>query len=126
TFTVGLALNILIVFGQQSYVDRIPLLKQLREDLTPVMSAELASATLTVVAAYLTESYHEVGLLLFALVLVIFQYLVRELLLSQRRGQELEIGATTDDLTGLANRKQFGDYVDAAIAATAGTPATFA
>ena len=48
-----------------------------------------------------------VGLVLFALVLVIFQHLVGELLLSQRRSKELHRMATIDDLTGLANREHF-------------------
>jgi diguanylate cyclase (GGDEF)-like protein len=57
--------------------------------------------------------------------LVIFQYLIGELLLSQRRGEELAVMAATDELTGLANRKHFNDLVDAAIASLAGTPGTF-
>ena len=49
-----------------------------------------------------TEMLGPVALALFALVLVIFQYLVGELLLSQRRSKELHRMATTDELTGLA------------------------
>jgi predicted signal transduction protein with EAL and GGDEF domain len=48
-----------------------------------------------------------VGLALFALVLVVFQYLVGELLASQRRSEELHRLATTDELTGVANRERF-------------------
>src|SRR5207302_853233 len=42
-----------------------------------------------------------------AIVLVIFQYLVGELLTSKRRGEELQRIARTDELTGLANRERF-------------------
>jgi diguanylate cyclase (GGDEF)-like protein len=59
----------------------------------------------------------EAGLVIFAIVLVVFQYLVGELLTSQRRGEELQVMATTDELTGLANRKEFSDRIDATIAA---------
>jgi diguanylate cyclase (GGDEF)-like protein len=48
---------------------------------------------------------------------VVFQYLVGELLVSQRRGEELQKLATTDELTGLANRKNFSDRLSDEIAA---------
>ena len=47
------------------------------------------------------------GFILFGLVLVIFQYLVGELLTSKRRSDKLQRIATTDELTGLGNREQF-------------------
>jgi diguanylate cyclase (GGDEF)-like protein len=57
-----------------------------------------------------------IGLILFALVLVVFQYLVGELLLSQRRSKELHRMATVDDLTGLANREHFRGKIDEEVA----------
>jgi len=62
---------------------------------------------------------------MFALVLVIFQRLIGELLLSQSRGEELRIVATTDELTGLANRKEFSDRLTAEIEIAKQTDATF-
>lgn len=53
------------------------------------------------------------------------QYIVRELLISQQRGDGLARKAITDDLTGLANRRHFNDEVNAAIAAANGTSASF-
>jgi diguanylate cyclase (GGDEF)-like protein len=53
---------------------------------------------------------------LVALTLAIFQYLVGELLTSKRRGDELHRLATTDDLTGLANRECFRDRLEELIA----------
>lgn len=82
----------------------------------PVMSAELSSAALTVVAAYMTNELRIAGLALFAIVLIVFQYLVRELLISQARGEELQRRAVVDTLTGLPNRKAFDEAVDALIA----------
>jgi diguanylate cyclase (GGDEF)-like protein len=66
---------------------------------------------------YLATHLGLVGLALFAIVLVVFQYLVGELLVSQRRGEELEKLATTDELTGLANRNSFSDRLAAEIEA---------
>jgi diguanylate cyclase (GGDEF)-like protein len=124
TFMIALTLNFAMVAIYERVLDKVPLLNRLSE-VGPVVAAELASAVLTLIAAVLTNRFGPVGLILFALVLVIFQYLVGELLLSQRRGKDLEVRATTDDLTGLANRKHFNDQVDVAIAEANGTPATF-
>jgi diguanylate cyclase (GGDEF)-like protein len=124
TFMVALALNWGSVSVFQCMLNRQSLLHKLTE-FKLVISAELFSAILTLVAVYITNKLHEAGLILFALVLVVFQYLVRELLLSQRRGEELQVMATTDELTGLVNRKEFGDRVDREIADMDGTPSAF-
>jgi diguanylate cyclase (GGDEF)-like protein len=50
-------------------------------------------------------------------VFIIFQYLVSELLTSKRRSEELHRIATTDELTGLANREQFRKAVEDRIVA---------
>jgi len=50
---------------------------------------------------------------------------VGELLISQRRGEELETLATTDDLTGLANRTSFSDRLNEEIAACQQTGESF-
>jgi diguanylate cyclase (GGDEF)-like protein len=124
TFMVGLVLNFAMNAAYTCWIQRVSISRKLAE-FKPIISAELSSAVLTLIAVYLTITLPIWGLLLFALVLVIFQYLVGELLLSQRRGKDLEVRATTDDLTGLANRKHFNDQVDAAIAAASRTPETF-
>jgi len=56
---------------------------------------------------YVAVQLGTTGLALFGLVLVIFQYLVGELLVSKNRSEKLHRMATTDDLTGLANRESF-------------------
>jgi diguanylate cyclase (GGDEF)-like protein len=67
-------------------------------------------------AAYVTNQTGTIGLVLVALTLAIFQYLVSELLKSKQRGDELHRMATTDDLTGLANRERFRDRLNELIA----------
>jgi diguanylate cyclase len=124
TFVFALLLNFLMAVGYTSWVNGSPMLKRLAE-AKAIVAAELSSAILTLVAVYITDRLQVPGLVLFALILVVFQYLVRELLLSQRRGEELQAVATHDELTGLANRKHFNDQVDVAIAEADGTPATF-
>jgi diguanylate cyclase (GGDEF)-like protein len=124
TFMVALGLNFLMVTGYEGLIGRSSMPKKLAE-FKPIAAAELSSAVLTLIAAYLTKHMGEAGLALFAIVLVVYQYLVGELLLSQRRGEELRVQANTDSLTGLSNRPHFNDQVDAAIAAADGTPATF-
>ena len=115
TFLVGLALNFAMNAGYICWRDRLGLMRKLAE-FRPIISAELATAVLTLIAVYLTNRLHVWGLLMFALVLLIYQYLIGELLLSQHRGAELAKLAHTDELTGLANRKRFNERVDELIA----------
>ncbi|MGN6867108.1 MAG: putative bifunctional diguanylate cyclase/phosphodiesterase, partial [Solirubrobacteraceae bacterium] len=92
----------------------------------PVLSAQLFSALLTMAAAYLAVEAGTVGIVLVALVLLIFQYLVGELLKSKARGEQLHRVATTDELTGLANRERFRARLDQRIAAAKDTDEVFA
>jgi diguanylate cyclase (GGDEF)-like protein len=121
TFMVALLINFTMIVGYECLISGTPIRNKVVE-VKSIVSAELFSAVLTMVAVYLVDHMHPapIGLGMFALVLVVFQYLVGELLLSQRRGEELRVAATTDELTGLANRKAFGDRLEAEIeAATA-------
>jgi diguanylate cyclase (GGDEF)-like protein len=126
TFMVALTLNFLMVAAYQCLMNRQPILEKLAE-FAPAKSAELASAVLTVVAVYVIKALNTggAGLVVFAIVLVVFQYLMGELMTSQRRGEELRLMATTDELTGLANRKEFGDRIDREIAGGEGADAPF-
>ena len=89
-------------------------LHKARESLIPLLSAELFSALLTVAAVYLTHRLGVTGFILFGLVLVIFQYLIVELLTSKRRSDKLQRIATTDELTGLGNREHFSEVIEQA------------
>ena len=74
----------------------------------PVLTAELLSGMLTALSAYVALRYGPVGLSALAVALLVLQRLTGELLESQQRAKDLHRLATTDELTGLANRKLFG------------------
>jgi diguanylate cyclase (GGDEF)-like protein len=120
TYLVTLGLNFLIVAGHQCFLERSSLAARTQETLLPVLSAELVSALLTLIGVWVFLQLSTVGLVLFGLVLGIFQYLVGELLKSKRRSHSLQRMATTDELTGLANRERFRDAVEQRIIAAGG------
>jgi putative nucleotidyltransferase with HDIG domain len=72
------------------YVERVSFAEKLKV-LPPVLPSEFASAMLAVAVAFI---YHVIGIsaiALFGVVLVTFQYLLGQLLLSQQRARELEL-----------------------------------
>ncbi len=88
-FQLVLAINFAMIASYGCYVERMPFSAKLRV-LPPVLPSEFASAMLAVAVAFI---YHEIGIAaiaLFGVVLVTFQYLLGQLLLSQQRAQELE------------------------------------
>jgi putative nucleotidyltransferase with HDIG domain len=89
-FQVSLALNFVFTAGYRAYVERASFSSQLAV-LPPVLPSEFASAMLAVAVAFI---YHVIGIsaiALFGVVLVTFQYLLGQLLLSQQRARELEL-----------------------------------
>jgi putative nucleotidyltransferase with HDIG domain len=92
-FTFALAINFAIIAGYSAYVDRSRVWTKVHRALGPVLPSELASALLAVGIA---RAYVDLGLsalALFGVVLLTFQYLLGALLLSQERGEELELRA---------------------------------
>jgi putative nucleotidyltransferase with HDIG domain len=88
-FQFALALNFILIASYHVYVGRATFSDQLRV-LPAVMPSEFASAMLAVAVAFI---YHVIGIAaiaLFGIVLVTFQYLLGQLLLSQQRADELE------------------------------------
>jgi putative nucleotidyltransferase with HDIG domain len=88
-FQFALALNFLMIASYGCYIERSSFSTKLRV-LPPVLPSEFASAMLAVAVAYI---YYEIGIsaiALFGVVLVTFQYLLGQLLLSQQRARELE------------------------------------
>jgi diguanylate cyclase (GGDEF)-like protein len=106
-FVMSLVLNFVGVVGYQSYLDGSSMRHKVREVLLPVMSAELFSGVLTMISVYIAVRTGTVGITVVGLMIILFQYLIGELLTSERRGKELERVANTDELTGLANRERF-------------------
>ncbi len=107
TFVLALAVNFVGVFAYRCYMEGSSLKHAVREAVMPILSAELFSALLTMAATYVAVQAGTVGVVFTALALLIFQYLVGELLKSKQRGEQLHRVATTDELTGLANRERF-------------------
>jgi putative nucleotidyltransferase with HDIG domain len=89
-FQVVLALNFVMTAGYGCYLERVPFREKLRV-LPPVLPSEFASAMLALAVAFI---YHVIGIAaiaLFGVVLITFQYLLGQLLLSQQRAEELEL-----------------------------------
>ena len=116
TFVVSLGVNYVMVAGYQCYLDRTSFIETTREALAPLLAAQLFSALLTMAAAFVAARLGTIGLAPFALVLVVFQHLVGELLTSKERSEALRRLAITDELTGLPNRARFRDLVERQIA----------
>jgi putative nucleotidyltransferase with HDIG domain len=89
-FQVALAINFLMIASYGSYVERTPFSEKLRV-LPPVLPSEFASAMLAVAVAFIFHIIGIAAIALFGVVLVTFQYLLGQLLLSQRRAEELEL-----------------------------------
>ncbi len=117
-FMLALGLNFVAIAGYQCWLDGGSLRRKAMEALVPLLPSQLFSALLTLAAVYLAVQWGTVGLALFGLVLIVFQYLVAALLLSQRRAEEMERMATTDELTGLPNRESFRARLKEQIEAT--------
>jgi diguanylate cyclase len=117
TFILALGMNFAAVAAHSSHLDGFPVYRRVREALIPILASELFSALLTMAAVYVAVRTGIVGLALLGLVLVIFQYLVGELLTSKARSEDLQRMVSTDELTGLANRERFGEVVEERIAA---------
>jgi diguanylate cyclase (GGDEF)-like protein len=116
TFVIALVVNFFGVIGFRCYLDRSSLAEAARLAVLPIMSAELFSALLTMGAAYVAVQAGMAGVVLIGLALLVFQYLIGELLKSKQRGEDLRRMATTDELTGLPNREVFRRRLDDRIA----------
>ena len=126
TFVVALAVNFTSVFASLCYLNRSAFAQAVREAMLPLLSAQLFSALLSMGAIYVAIEAGTVGIVLTGLTLLIFQYLIGELLKSKARGERLHHIATTDELTGLANRERFRARLDQRIASAEETDEKFA
>jgi putative nucleotidyltransferase with HDIG domain len=92
-FVVALAIDFILIAGYFSYVEGTRLSAKVRRALAPLLPSELASALLAVGVAYLYVQFGLPTVGLFAVVVIVFQYLIGALLLSQQRADELELRA---------------------------------
>jgi putative nucleotidyltransferase with HDIG domain len=88
-FFVALALNFAWVAAYVSHVTGEPLLQMTRRVLPPVLPSELVSAVFAIGLVKFYDSLGLVALVFFALLLGTFQYILRELLRSQQRSDQL-------------------------------------
>jgi diguanylate cyclase len=114
-YLVTLAVNFVIAAGYASYIAHLSLAQVAAKTLVPTLPAELVCGLMTAAAVYVTARVGTGGLLLSGIALVALSYLSNELLTSRRRADELQRIATTDGLTGLANRARLNDAIDAHI-----------
>ena len=126
TFVLGLFLNWGGLAAYKCYLDRSSFIHKIREVLGPILAAELFSAVLLGAAVFIVVKTGTIGIAILAVVLVIFQYLIGELLKSQQRATELRRKATTDELTGLSNREHFSTVVRKKIERASDSAETFA
>jgi putative nucleotidyltransferase with HDIG domain len=92
-FCLALALDFGLIAGYSCYVERSSFVTKIRRALLPLLPSELASAMLAlgVAFAYVQLGIEAVALL--GVLVLVFQYLVGALLVSQERGDELELRA---------------------------------
>lgn len=89
TFLLALALNFSMIAADACYVWRTSFVDRVRTALIPLLPSELAAALMTVGVAFIYYKIGIAGVALFGIVLIIFQYLLGALLLSQDRAEEL-------------------------------------
>jgi diguanylate cyclase (GGDEF)-like protein len=125
-FVVALTVNFVLCAGYTCWLDGVSLAHKAKDQMVPLLSAELFSSLLTVAATYVTHRLGVAGFTLFGLVIIIFQHLVGELLTSKRRSDRLQRIATTDELTGLGNREEFHAVIGRRIVAARESDGRFA
>lgn len=118
-FVVTNLLNFLMIGGHHALLERIPLATLFRRIFVPVLPSEILSAVLcALVAAF----YFETGVAaisLMLLVLLVFQYMLRELLLSRDRAERLaglQLGVLVSMIETLALRDRMTARHSAAVA----------
>lgn len=90
-FALALAVNFLIIAVHRCLLERSSLMDKVRTLVIPVLPSELSAALLAVGIAYVYVRVGIAAILLFAIVLFTFQYLLGELLVSQQRSEELQV-----------------------------------
>src|SRR3954453_12817135 len=118
-FLVANLLNFLGIAGDYVFHTRGSLAHEFRTIFLPVLPSELVSAVLCVLVAYVYVENGFWALSLLAVVLVTFQYLLRQLLRSQSRAERLaavQLGVLTAMIETLALRDRMTARHSAAVA----------
>jgi putative nucleotidyltransferase with HDIG domain len=118
-FLVSNVLNFLAIAGDYVFHTRGSLAHEFRTIFVPVLPSAAVGALLCVLVAYVYVHSGFAALSLLVVVLVTFQYLLRELLLSQDRAERLaalQIGVLTSMIETLALRDRMTARHSAAVA----------
>jgi putative nucleotidyltransferase with HDIG domain len=118
-FLVAILINFLGIAGDYVFHSRGSLMHEFRTIFVPVLPSQLVSALLCVLVAFVYARSGFAALVLLVAVLVTFQYLLRELLISQTRAERLaalQIGVLTAMIETLALRDRMTARHSAAVA----------
>ncbi len=125
-FVIAISLNFLMIAINIRFCRGIPILRQVRTVFLPVLPSEIATALLAMATTFLYLKVGLAALVLASVVLFTFQYLVRELLRSQERAEELvhrteqlaslQVGVLTAMLQTLSLRDRMTARHSAAVA----------
>src|SRR4051794_40693727 len=118
-FLVTNFLNFVMIAGHHAFATRVSLAGEFRKIFVPVLPSEVLSAVLCalVAAFYVRTGVAAIALML--LVLLVFQYLLRELLLSRERAERLaalQLGVLVSMIETLALRDRMTARHSAAVA----------
>jgi putative nucleotidyltransferase with HDIG domain len=89
-FAVANAVNVVISFGGAHVLDGIPFWAQIRSVVIPVLPSEAAMVLLASMIVYAEAHLGPVALALLMALFFLYVYLLRALVVSERRGEELE------------------------------------
>ena len=89
-FVVANVVNVVIAFGGAHVLDRVPFWGSIRSVVVPVLPSEAAMILLASMIVYAAAHLGPGALAMLIALFFLYVYLLRELVLSQRRGEELE------------------------------------
>ncbi len=89
-FLLALAINFTMTISYVCYLERASFVSKIKTALFPLLPSELMASLMALAVAFLYVQVGLVGVALFGVVLVTFQYLLGALLVSQQRAEELE------------------------------------
>ena len=122
-FLVANLLNFVGIAGDYAFHNRVSLAQEFRTIFIPVLPSELVSALLCVLVAYVYVQSGFAALSLLVVVLLTFQYLLRELLRSRERAERLasvQLGVLAAMIETLHLRDRMTARHSAAVARYAG------
>jgi putative nucleotidyltransferase with HDIG domain len=125
-FLVTILLDFLMIAGDHCFHERSSLAAEFRSIFVPVLPSELISALLCALVASVYVRTGLAAMVLMVVVLVVFQYLLTQLLLSRERAERLaamQIGVLTSMIETLALRDRMTARHSAAVARYAGAMA---